>query len=82
MKTAISIPDPLFARAEDCARQMGVSRSQFFAKAVEELVTRIERQAITDKLNEFYSREPSELDPALRTLSLESLRRSDKGYEW
>jgi hypothetical protein len=61
---------------------MGVSRSQFFAKAVEELVTRIDRQAITDKLNELYNREPSELDPALRTLSLESLQRSDEGYEW
>jgi hypothetical protein len=61
---------------------MGVSRSQFFAKAVEELVTCIERQAVTDKLNEFYYREPSELDPVLRTLSLESLQRSDEGYEW
>ena len=82
MKTAVSIPDPLFARAEDCARQMGVSRSQFFAKAVDDLVTSIEKQAIIDKLNEFYSREPSQLDPGLHALQLESLRNSDDGREW
>jgi metal-responsive CopG/Arc/MetJ family transcriptional regulator len=82
MKTAISIPDPLFARAEDCARQMGVSRSQFFAKAVDDLVTSIERQAMIVKLTEFYSRETSQLDPVLHALQLESLMNSEEGRDW
>jgi hypothetical protein len=82
MKTAISIPDPLFARAEDCARQMGVSRSQFFAKAVDDLVTSIEKQAMIDKLTEYYSREPSQIDPVLDALQIESLMNSEEGRGW
>jgi hypothetical protein len=34
VKTAISIPDATFERAERRARALGVSRSEFYAKAV------------------------------------------------
>jgi predicted transcriptional regulator len=38
MKTAVSIPDPLFRAAERLARRRGVPRSQLYAEALERLV--------------------------------------------
>jgi metal-responsive CopG/Arc/MetJ family transcriptional regulator len=35
MKTAISVPDETFARVEQAADRLGVSRSEFFARAAE-----------------------------------------------
>lgn len=35
MKTAISIPDEVFAEAERVARRLGMSRSELFTKAVQ-----------------------------------------------
>lgn len=35
MKTAISVPDQTFARVERAASRLGVSRSEFFARAAE-----------------------------------------------
>ena len=42
MKTAISIPDATFARVETTAARLGVSRSEFFARAAERWLTDIE----------------------------------------
>src|SRR2546427_1080786 len=38
MKTAVSIPDPLFEAAERLARRRGVRRSQLYAEALKRLV--------------------------------------------
>lgn len=38
MKTAISLPDDLFARAEQLAARRGVSRSQLYAEAIAHLL--------------------------------------------
>jgi hypothetical protein len=35
VKTAISIPDATFARVEEAAARLGVSRSEFFTQAAE-----------------------------------------------
>lgn len=35
MKTAISVPDQTFARVDEAAARLGVSRSKFFALAAE-----------------------------------------------
>ena len=37
MKTAISLPDPLFKSADALARRLGVSRSELFANAMADL---------------------------------------------
>ena len=42
MKTAISLPDDTFRRVDDAARQMGVSRSEFFARAAERWLDALE----------------------------------------
>ncbi|MEA2243109.1 MAG: Ribbon-helix-helix protein copG family, partial [Solirubrobacteraceae bacterium] len=35
MKIAISLPDDTFRRVDDAARRLGVSRSEFFARAAQ-----------------------------------------------
>ncbi|MBI4950529.1 MAG: ribbon-helix-helix protein, CopG family [Myxococcales bacterium] len=39
MKTAISIPDETFRRAERHAKRLGISRSELFTRAVERLLS-------------------------------------------
>lgn len=54
VKTAISLPEPLFERADAFARQQNISRSQLFARAVEEFLRRHESQALLETLNRVY----------------------------
>ena len=39
MKTAVSIPDPIFQAAEDLDKRLGLSRSELFARALKAYVT-------------------------------------------
>jgi predicted transcriptional regulator len=77
MKTAISLPDPLFEEADRLARQLGKSRSQLYAEAVREYLERHRDEHITRRLNEIYDAEPelAKLDPVLDALQLEVLRK-------
>lgn len=54
MKTAISIPDPLFQQAERLARRMGMSRSEVFQRAVAAFVQAHREANITEALNRVY----------------------------
>ena len=65
MKTAISIPDPLFRAAERAARRQKVSRSRLYAKAIAAYLKSQRERGIKDALDAVYATEPSELDPAL-----------------
>lgn len=51
MKTAVSIPDDVFARAEKLARHCGVSRSQLFSDALREYVARHAAEEVTESMN-------------------------------
>jgi metal-responsive CopG/Arc/MetJ family transcriptional regulator len=72
MKTAISIPDQIYDRAEKLARRLGKSRSELYAKAVQNYVDRHQDDDVTAKLNTVYSSESSELDPVLTDLQTKS----------
>jgi len=76
MKTAISIPDPIFQAAEEAAKQLSMSRSELYARAVEEFVTARCHGNVTEKLNEVYSENPSTLDSAVAEMQSLSLDRS------
>ncbi|HSC20453.1 MAG TPA: hypothetical protein VLC07_01880 [Solirubrobacterales bacterium] len=65
MKTAISIPDPVFEAAEEVAKKLGVSRSELYSRAIESFVRTWRDEDVTEALNRVYATEPSELDPAL-----------------
>jgi metal-responsive CopG/Arc/MetJ family transcriptional regulator len=75
MKTAVSIPDDLFRLAEAAARRMQISRSQFYARAISELLNRHQESAVTDRLNEFYSRHGAKVDKAFHRAQLRSLEK-------
>lgn len=74
MKTAISLPDALFEAAEALAERLGVSRSQLYARAVEEYLAKHRDQDITARLNDVYGEEDSGLDPALHRSQARSVR--------
>jgi predicted transcriptional regulator len=52
MKTAISIPDDVFADAERLARTLKESRSRLYSRAVKEFVARHTPDRITSALDE------------------------------
>lgn len=58
MKTAISIPDPIFESAEKLAKRLGMSRSQFYAEAVDALVERHRYNGVTEQLDAVYEIDP------------------------
>ncbi len=62
VKTAISLDESLFREAEDWAGKFGVSRSQLFARAVEEYVRRHENEELVRRLNEAHADGPDEED--------------------
>jgi metal-responsive CopG/Arc/MetJ family transcriptional regulator len=53
MKTAVSIPDDVFAGAERLARRTKKSRSQLFSDAVKEYVARHAPEDVTDASDDF-----------------------------
>ena len=73
MKTAISIPDPVFEAAEKLARRTGVSRSQLYTNAVKEYLEEHQRWSVTKKLNEVYAKDASGLDHTDQQLQYSSL---------
>jgi hypothetical protein len=77
MKTAISIPDPLFEAAEQFAHDNGLSRSELFARAIQLYLHTFHYHGITDALNQLYAEEPSKLDPALAAAQTRALSKED-----
>ena len=77
MKTAISIPDPLFRTAERLAKRLRIPRSRLYAQAIERYVADSQEDGVTARLNEVYADSSSDLDPALaamQTISISSER--------
>jgi predicted DNA-binding protein len=47
MKTAISVPNEIFENASRAAAALGMTRSAFFARAVERYLQQLEAESIT-----------------------------------
>jgi metal-responsive CopG/Arc/MetJ family transcriptional regulator len=75
MKTAVSMPDDLFQLAEAAARRLHVSRSELYAKAIANFLQQQDATAITERLNDVYSRHPAEVDSGLHRAQLNSLEK-------
>ena len=73
VKTAVSIPDPVFHEAEALARRLGLSRSRLFREALEAYIAAHSDKKHIDALNEVYSREPSSVDSGLSRMQWASL---------
>jgi len=77
MKTAISIPDPVFEAAEELAHRLGMSRSRLYAEAIDRYVAEHRTQDVTERLDEVYRSEPAQVDSLLQALQLASLDNED-----
>jgi predicted DNA-binding protein len=51
MKTAISLSDETFQRVDHAASRLGVSRSEFFARAAERWLDTLEDDGTTEAIN-------------------------------
>lgn len=78
MKTAISIPDDVYAEAERLARRWRKSRSQLYTEAVREYLARHDPEAITDTLNRVSDLLDAPIDPAVSAAGRTLLER----VEW
>jgi len=79
MKTAISLPDAMFEAADRMAKRLGISRSEFFQRALQQYLGDQRQAGLTEALNEVYAaeRHPQQLSPVLQELQLASLPRED-----
>lgn len=73
MKTAISLPDPVFEAAEDVAKRLGVSRSQLYTTALIKYLDSFNDEVVTQALNEVYSDSTDTIDPVLLQMQIQSL---------
>jgi metal-responsive CopG/Arc/MetJ family transcriptional regulator len=55
VKTAVSIPRPLFDEVEALAGKLGVSRSRLYARALEDYVEHHENERLLEKINSAYA---------------------------
>jgi metal-responsive CopG/Arc/MetJ family transcriptional regulator len=65
VKTAVSIPDPIFEAADRLARRRRISRSELYAEALARLLDSDESAEVTERLDDVYGERPSELDAGL-----------------
>ncbi len=63
-KTAISVEDELFQKADQIAAALEISRSALYARALQEFVRRYENQELLRELNVVYADEPTQEDLA------------------
>ena len=62
MKTAISLPDDLFASADALASRLGMSRSGLIAAALAEFIAKHRSAKISERLDAVYAVEDSRVD--------------------
>lgn len=75
MKTAISLPDDTFDRVERAAKKLGVSRSEFFARAAERWLDALDDDGTTGAINRAIAGVPS--DTAFTDAAAAALARSE-----
>ena len=77
MKTVIFISSSVFGQAESLARQLGLSSSELYTKALKAYLKRYDQTLIRDKLNQVYFQEPSKLDPVMARMQWMTLPREE-----
>jgi hypothetical protein len=77
MKTAVSIPDDVFADAERLARKLKQSRSQLYSHALREYVSRHAGEHVTETLDKVCTDVGSSEDGFASTAARRRLRRAE-----
>ncbi len=77
MKTAVSIPDDVFQRAEAWARRAGQSRSKVYSRALGEYISRHAPDEVTEAMNLVCDSIGKPVEPFAVAASRRMLRRSE-----
>lgn len=77
MKTAVSIPDEVFEKAERLARRSKRSRSQLFSAALSEYIARHAPDEVTESMNRVCEKVGEHADAFVTTASRRVLERSE-----
>ena len=73
MKTAVSIPEDIFRKAEALAKSLELSRSELYTRALAKFVAEHDEAEITESLNRVYASQDSALDPIIEKMQFLSL---------
>jgi hypothetical protein len=79
VKTAISIPDDVFRLADAEATREGVSRSEFYVRALRAYLDRIDESSITERLDAVYADDDQITDVFLQRSAFLTLARAEIG---
>jgi hypothetical protein len=77
MKTAISIADDVFHRAERYARRSKKSRSELYSAAVAEYLARHDADAVTEAINQVLDEVGETADPFVAAAGRRILKRTE-----
>lgn len=78
MKTAISIPDHVYAEAERLSRRLKKSRSKVYTEAVTEYLARHDPEAVTEAMNKVCEAVDTRPDQAVSAAAKRTLQQ----VEW
>lgn len=76
MKTAVSIPDPVFRAGERLAKHLRIPRSRLYALALAEYVERQSDAEITRRMDAALAAHPLAADPFVREAARRTVRKS------
>lgn len=77
MKTAISVPNPIFDEAERMARRMKRSRSELYSAALADYLARHTPDQVTEAMNRTLSALGNDVDQFIANTSRRTLERGE-----
>ncbi len=84
MKTAISMPDETYERASQRAGDLGMSRSEFFARAAQRYLEELDAESLTGRIDDALERLdlPDEAGAAAVAAGHHLLDTADEDDKW
>ena len=80
VKTAISVPDDTFEQASKQAAELGISRSEFFARAARRYLDELASRSLTEQVNDALQAAGS--DDSAAAAAAAGRQRLAAGDEW
>ena len=74
MKTTVCIPDSIFETGEALSKNLAISRSELYARALQAFIASNNFQDITEKFNPVSSQHSSALDENIALMQFSSLK--------
>lgn len=81
MKTAVSVPDDVYARAEEAAERLGWNRSQLYTEAIQRYLLHLGPDPVTERLNEIADVAAGEIIAPVSSVAARRLIDSGR-WEW